>query len=98
MFFSILGIFLLNFPLGRIFIGDGGAYFLEAALALGLIKIYQESSLSPWYVLLMLIYPVTDILASLVRRLISRKSTLEPDNKHFLHHMILRRVEKMGIV
>ena len=96
LFFSILGIFLLNFPIGRIFIGDGGAYFLGAALALGLIKIYQESFLSPWYVLLMLIYPVTDILASFIRRLISRESTLEPDNKH-LHHMILRRVKKMGI-
>lgn len=97
MFFSMLGIFILNFPFGRIFIGDGGAYFLGAAIAIGLIKIYQENSLSPWYVLLMLIYPVTDIIASLVRRLISRKSTLEPDKKH-LHHMILRRVEKMGIV
>jgi UDP-GlcNAc:undecaprenyl-phosphate GlcNAc-1-phosphate transferase len=96
LFFSILGIFLLNFPFGRIFIGDGGAYFLGAAIAIGLIKIYQESLLSPWYVLLMLIYPVTDIFASLLRRLISRRSTLEPDNKH-LHHMILRRVKKMGI-
>ena len=96
LLFSILGIFLLNFPFGRIFIGDGGAYFLGAAISIGLIKVYQENSLSPWYVLLMLIYPVTDILASLLRRLISRKSTLEPDNKH-LHHMILRRVKKMGI-
>jgi len=97
MFFSMLGIFILNFPFGRIFIGDGGAYFLGAAIAIGLIKIYQENSLSPWYVLLMMIYPVTDILASLLRRLLSRKSTLEPDNKH-LHHMILSRVKKMGIV
>ena len=96
LFFSILGIFLLNFPFGRIFIGDGGAYFLGAAIAIGLIKVYQDNSLSPWYVLLMLIYPVTDILASLLRRLISRKSTLEPDDEH-LHHMILRRVKKMGI-
>ena len=96
MFFSMLGIFILNFPFGRIFIGDGGAYFLGAAIAIGLIKIYQENSLSPWYVLLMLIYPVTDIIASLLRRLINKKSTLEPDKKH-LHHMILARVEKMGI-
>ena len=96
LFFSILGIFLLNFPLGRIFVGDGGAYFLGAALAIGLIKIYQESLLSPWYVLLMLIYPVTDIFAAFLRRFLSKKSTLEPDNKH-LHHMILGRVKKLGV-
>lgn len=96
LFFSILGIFLLNFPLGRIFIGDGGAYFLGAALAIGLIRIYQESLFSPWYVLLMLIYPVTDIFASFFRRLLSKKSTLQPDDKH-LHHMILSRVKKIGI-
>ena len=29
LFSSILGIFILNFPLGRIFLGDGGAYFLS---------------------------------------------------------------------
>ena len=97
LFFSILGIFILNFPFGRIFIGDGGAYFLGAAIAIGLIKVYQESSFSPWYVLLMLIYPVTDILASFLRRLFNRKSTLEPDDKH-LHHMILKRVKKTGII
>lgn len=96
LFFSILGIFILNFPFGRIFVGDGGAYFLGGAISIGLIKIYQENLLSPWYVMLMLIYPFTDACASLIRRLVSKTSTLEPDNKH-LHHMILRRVKKMGV-
>jgi UDP-N-acetylmuramyl pentapeptide phosphotransferase/UDP-N-acetylglucosamine-1-phosphate transferase len=95
LFFSVLGIFVLNFPFGRIFIGDGGAYFLGAILAIGLIKVYQINSLSPWYVFLMFIYPVTDVFASLIRRISTKRSTLEPDNKH-LHHMILRRVRKMG--
>ena len=95
LFSSILGIFILNFPLGRIFLGDGGAYFLGAAISVGLIKYYQSNDLSPWYVLLMLIYPLTDVIFSIARRIISKYSALEPDNKH-LHHLIYRRVKKMG--
>ena len=33
MFFSLLGIFVLNFPFGRIFLGDGGAYFLGSSFS-----------------------------------------------------------------
>tara|TARA_B100000925_G_scaffold70533_1_gene48930 strand:+ start:68 stop:814 length:747 start_codon:yes stop_codon:yes gene_type:complete len=95
LFSSILGIFILNFPLGRIFLGDGGAYFLGAAISVGLIKYYQSNDLSPWYVLLMLIYPLTDVIFSIARRIISKYSALEPDNKH-LHHLIYRRVKKMS--
>ena len=56
--------------------GDGGAYFLGGAISIGLIKIYQENLLSPWYVMLMLIYPVTDACASLIRRLYQKNQHL----------------------
>ena len=96
LFFSVLGIFILNFPFGRIFLGDGGAYFLGMAVSVGLIKLYQVNEFSPWYVLLMLIYPLTDVLASVIRRSIAKLSFLDPDDRH-LHHLIYRRVSKMGI-
>ena len=96
LFFSILGIFLLNFPLGKIFLGDGGAYFLGAATAIGVIKVYQLNMLSPWYVLLVFIYPVTDVFMAVLRRLLSKNPILEPDNKH-LHHLILDRVKRKNI-
>ena len=96
IFFSILGIFVLNFPWGRIFLGDGGAYFLGATVTVGLIKYYQINDLSPWYVFLMLIYPATDVLFSAFRRIISNYSALEPDNKH-LHHLIYKRLRKVNI-
>lgn len=94
--FSILGILILNFPFGRIFLGDGGAYLLGAMLSIGLIKVYQENNLSPWYVLTMLIYPFTDFVASVIRRTLSATSTLNADNKHF-HHLVLGRLKKTGI-
>ena len=96
LFFSVLGIFVLNFPFGRIFLGDGGAYFLGMAVSVGLIKLYQVSEFSPWYVLLMLIYPLTDVIASVIRRFMSKLSFLDPDDRH-LHHLIYRRVSKIGI-
>ena len=96
LFFSILGVFILNFPFGRIFLGDGGAYFLGMAVSVGLIKFYQDNELSPWFVLLMLIYPLTDVIASIIRRFVAKLSFLEPDDRH-LHHLFYRRVSKMGI-
>ena len=41
IFFAILAVFILNFPFGRIFLGDGGAYFLGIMLSIGVIKYYQ---------------------------------------------------------
>ena len=99
LFFSILGVFLLNFPLGKIFIGDGGAYFLGAAISVGLIKVYQINDLSPWYVFLKLIYPITDVGASFLRRMLENQSPLaafQPDDRH-LHHILLSRINKLGI-
>ena len=96
MFFSLLGIFVLNFPFGRIFLGDGGAYFLGIALSVGIIKYYQVNNLSPWYVFAVFIYPVIDVAFSIARRIIARVSALEPDNKH-LHHLIYRKATKAGV-
>ena len=96
MFFSILGVFILNFPFGRIFLGDGGAYFLGIALSIGIIKYYQVNNLSSWYVFAVFIYPVVDVAFSIIRRMIARVSALEPDNKH-LHHLIYRKATKAGV-
>ena len=96
MFFSLLGVFVLNFPFGRIFLGDGGAYFLGIALSIGIIKYYQVNDLSPWYVFAVFIYPVIDVAFSIARRIIARVSALEPDNKH-LHHLIYRKATKAGV-
>ena len=96
MFFSILGVFVLNFPFGRIFLGDGGAYFLGIALSIGIIKYYQVNNLSPWYVFAVFIYPVVDVAFSIFRRIIAKVSALEPDNKH-LHHLIYKKATKAGV-
>ena len=96
IFFAILAVFVLNFPFGRIFLGDGGAYFLGIMLSIGIVKYYQINALSPWYVFSVFIYPITDVFFSIIRRVISKASAVKPDSKH-LHHIVYKRVKKIGL-
>jgi len=41
IFFAVFGVFMVNFPFGKIFLGDGGAYLLGLLIPVGLIKYTQ---------------------------------------------------------
>jgi UDP-GlcNAc:undecaprenyl-phosphate/decaprenyl-phosphate GlcNAc-1-phosphate transferase len=90
---AIAGFFLLNFPLGLIFLGDGGAYligFLVAELAVLLVA--RNPSVSAWYAFLLLIYPISEMLFTVYRRTLLRKGhAMKPDASH-LHSLLFRRV------
>ena len=95
LIFAVLGIFILNFPFGKIFLGDGGAYFLGAMMVIVLVKYYQINELSPWYVFLMLIYPITDVIFSIFRRIYVKLPAMNPDDDH-LHHLIYKRIKRFN--
>ena len=88
---ALIGLTLFNFPKGKIFMGDGGAYlvgFLLAVLALLMVKRFDN--ISPWFPLLALIYPVFETLFSICRkRLLSRQPAMSPDSLHL--HMLAYR-------
>lgn len=86
---GIVGFLLLNFPKGKIFLGDGGAYFLGFILAVFLIWLTQEqgSKISPWFGIGLLIYPFWEVIFSIYRRRKQKTSAMLPDNHHF--HQIL---------
>lgn len=90
---SILGFLFFNFPWGKIFLGDGGAYSLGFLLAIISIMIVKRNTeISPWFVLVCLIYPVWEVIFSFSRRtLIHRLSPLHPDSKH-VHQLIYRNL------
>ncbi|SMM98296.1 Undecaprenyl-phosphate N-acetylglucosaminyl 1-phosphate transferase [uncultured Candidatus Thioglobus sp.] len=92
---SILGFFLLNFPLGKIFIGDAGAYFCGFMLAMiGLLLVDRNKELSNWFVLLVLIYPMYELLFSVYRKkLITKTLITRPDGYH-LHMLIHQKLLK----
>ena len=88
---ALVGFFLLVFPKGKIFLGDGGAYLL--GFMIGIIGIYLAGTyedVSPWYVLAIFIYPVWEVIFSIIRKLYMKKSPMKPDSYHF--HMLVYRV------
>lgn len=90
---ALLGFLVWNWPKGKIFMGDGGAYLLGFILAeLSVLLICRNPSVSPWFPLLLLAYPVFETLFSIYRRKWVRKSTPgHPDALH-LHQLIFKRI------
>jgi UDP-N-acetylmuramyl pentapeptide phosphotransferase/UDP-N-acetylglucosamine-1-phosphate transferase len=92
------GFFILNYPAGLIFLGDGGAYFIGFVLAvLGIILIEGNPSVSPLFPLLLCGYPIFETLFSIYRKkFVSGISPSQPDRVH-LHMLVYRRVMRAAI-
>jgi len=87
---ALLGFLLLNWPLGRIFMGDAGAYTLGHVLvwlAIGLAWYFPE--VSALALALMFFWPVADTLLAIGRRVRSGRPVGAPDRLHF-HQMVMR--------
>lgn len=89
---STFAFYLLNFPKGKIFLGDGGAYLLGFIVAIiGIFLASKYESVSPWYILAIFIYPVWEVLFSIIRKLSIGLSPMQPDAYH-LHMLIYRQI------
>jgi UDP-N-acetylmuramyl pentapeptide phosphotransferase/UDP-N-acetylglucosamine-1-phosphate transferase len=89
---AIFGFWLVNFPFGKIFLGDGGAYFVGFALAwLAILLMMRNPTVSPWTVLLASAYPVVEVLYSMWRRKRLKQPTGSPDSLH-LHSVIKTQI------
>lgn len=88
---SSLGFLLLNFPLGKFFLGDGGAYFLGFFIAaIAIIMPERNFDISPFSSLLIVIYPFYELCRSFVRRILTASEhVFRADNKH-LHSLVFR--------
>ena len=89
---ATLGLMVWNWPQGRIFLGDGGAYLIGFMVAeLAVLLVVRNPTVSPWFPLLLLIYPIFETLYSVYRRKIQNQlSPGEPDNLH-LHQLVRDR-------
>ena len=89
---AVLGFLVANWPLGKIFMGDGGAYFIGFALAwLAVLILQRHSQVSAWAPVLACGYPILEVLFSIVRRRRRNRSPGDADRLH-LHSLVKRRV------
>jgi len=94
---AMLGFWLVNWPWGHLFLGDGGSYFGGFALAWASVLLIERNSGVPAFVpLLICIHPVTEVLFSIYRRRMTKVSPGHPDRLH-LHTLMMRRVVKPAL-
>jgi len=82
------GFMIINYPSGKIFMGDGGAYFLGFMVGqIAILLPMRNPEVSPWASLLICAYPVVEVLYSMFRRTRNKRSVGNPDDQH-LHTLI----------
>lgn len=87
----VWGFFWVNWPFGKIFLGDGGSYFIGFALAfVAVMLIERNPSVSAFAALLVCAHPVIEVLFSIFRRRIKKLHPGHPDRLHF-HSLVKQR-------
>ena len=87
----VWGFFWINWPYGKIFLGDGGSYFVGFSLAwIAIMLIERNPQVSAFAALLICVHPVTEVLFSIYRRKIKELHPGHPDRMHF-HSLIKQR-------
>jgi len=91
---AVFGFMMVNYPYGKIFLGDGGAYLLGFFLGwIAVMIAARNPSVSPWAPMLACGYPILEVLFSMARRS-SRKLKLgHPDRLH-LHSLLWARLAR----
>jgi len=85
--FNLILLFLpfiiFNYPYGKIFLGDLGAYSLGFLLSVITIIFFgRHPDLTPWLAVLLLSYPLMEASFSFTRRLLTQISVTQPDIAH----------------
>ena len=89
--FAVL-IFLLNFPFGKIFLGDSGSYIYALFSGGMIIYLFQRYSQLPTLLAMVILsYPITEMLFSIFRKIYLKYSPLKPDVNH-LHHLVFKKL------
>jgi len=93
---ATLGFLVWNFPFGRVFLGDGGAYFVGFMLAeLAVQLVVRNPGVSPFYALAVLFYPVFETLFSIWRRKFKRGVPVDQPDALHLHQLVFRRLVRI---
>jgi UDP-GlcNAc:undecaprenyl-phosphate GlcNAc-1-phosphate transferase len=96
---AILGFLVFNapFPRARIFMGDGGAYFLGFTLALLPLSGTNSFHLPIFSAAAILLIPILDTTAAVWRRLRDHRPIDSPDRSHTHHKLMALGLSARGI-
>jgi len=78
-----------NFPKSFFFMGDLGAYFGGFILSALIVDFFAKNNslINSWVAVLIIFYPIFELLFSTLRRLYLKKGLTSPDKNH-LHHLV----------
>jgi UDP-N-acetylmuramyl pentapeptide phosphotransferase/UDP-N-acetylglucosamine-1-phosphate transferase len=94
---AILGFLVLNWPLGKIFLGDSGAYCIGHVTSwLGVLLLVRVEDVSVFAVSLVFFWPLADTFFTMYRRAMAGRPTGQPDRLHY--HQVLMRGLEIGLV
>ncbi len=87
---ACLGFLRYNFPPARIYMGDGGAYFLGFLVGLFSLLSSQKGNvlaalMAPMFVLGL---PIVDVTLAILRRGLRGLPIFRPDRRHLHHHLL----------
>ena len=86
---ALVGFLLWNYPKGKVFLGDAGAYFIGFMYAqLSIQLVARNAGVSAWFVIALAAYPIVETLFSIYRRKIcGHAAGMQPDVLH-LHSLL----------
>ena len=88
-----MGFLPLNWPYARLFLGDAGAYGLGHLLVwLLLLLAWKTDTVAVPALMLVIFWPLADVLHTILRRLAKRASILQPDKMH-MHQKVRRMLD-----
>lgn len=90
---ALAGFLAFNFPFGKLFLGDAGAYSLGHILAwFAILLVDRIDGVTTWAVALVFFWPIADTLFAIYRRTRVGRRFDQPDRLHY-HQFVMRALE-----
>src|SRR5690606_11755254 len=86
---SVAAFLIFNYPRAKIFLGDGGAYFLGFLMATAAVVFWERHpQTSPLLLLVLLIYPLWEVVFSPLRKMGYEKISPVKSDRNHLHQLL----------
>ncbi len=82
-----ISLLTLNYPNAKIFLGDGGAYFIGCLTTSFVMTFYTLDIQYMPLLINLIIYPLSEVSFSFLRKIFQKKSPFKPDRYHL--HMLI---------